>query len=197
MRKLSVFNQVSVDGYFRTLDGDGGWMHEQGADDDAEYRDFVAGNAAGGGTLVFGRVTYEMMASFWPTPAAVQQFPAVAKEMNRRPKIVFSRTLKTVTWSNTKLVKNDPAAEIRRMKSEPGDPMVILGSGTIVSRLAQANLIDEYQLLVVPVVLGEGRTMFEGSKKRLSLTLTKTRTFRNGRTFLVYQRAREGDDARR
>jgi len=185
MRKLTVFNQVSLDGYFRTPDGDMSWAHQQ--DDDAEFRDFTASNASGGGVLVFGRKTYEMMVSFWPTPAAAKQFPVVAKQMNALPKVVFSKTLDKVTWSNTKLVKGSPAAELRKMKGEAGDQLVIMGSGTIVSQLAQADLIDEYQFVVVPVVLGEGRTMFEGSSKNLQLKLTKTRAFRNGRLFLVYQ----------
>jgi dihydrofolate reductase len=185
MRRLSVFNQVSVDGYFKTPDGDTGWMHQH--DDDAEFREFTASNARGGGVLLFGKTTYEMMASFWPTPAAAEQFPDVAKQMNSLPKVVFSRTLNKASWSNTKLVKGDPVAEVRQMKNAPGDQMVIMGSGTIVSQLMPAGLIDEYQLVVIPVVLGEGKTMFEGSKKTLNLTLTKTRTFRNGKTFLVYQ----------
>ena len=136
--------------------------------------------------LVFGRTTYEMMASFWPTPAAAEQFPVVAKQMNSLPKIVFSKTLKKASWNNTRQVRGDLVAEVRRMKNEPGEQMVILGSGSIVSQLAQADLIDEYQLLAVPIVLGEGRTMFEGSKKTLNLALAKTRTFRNGRVFSVY-----------
>jgi len=178
MRQLSVFNQISVDGYFRTASGDSAWMHQQ--DDDAEFREFTAANARGGGTLLFGRTTYELMASFWPTAAAAEQFP------NGLPKVVFSRTLKEASWKNTKLVKGDPATEVRRMKNERGEQMVVMGSGTIVSQLAQAGLIDEYQLVVIPVVLGEGRTMFEGMRK-LNLTLTKTRTFRNGKAFLVYE----------
>ena len=185
MRKLSVFNQISVDGYFRTPDGDSAWMHQQ--DDDAEFKEFTAANARGGGVLLFGRTTYEMMAGFWPSPAAAEQFPVVAKQMNSLPKMVFSRTLKKASWNNTKLAKSDPATEVRKMKSEPGDQMVIMGSGTIVSQLAQAGLIDEYQFVVIPVVLGEGRTMFEGGNKMLNLKLTKSRTFRNGKAFLVYE----------
>src|SRR6267142_2810886 len=185
MRKLIVFNQVSVDGYFKSSSGDMGWAHEQR--DDPEFRDFISENASGGGVLIFGRKTYEMMASFWPTPAAAEQFPAVAKQMTRLQKVVFSKTLEKVTWSNTKLVKGNPATEIRKMKSEPGEQMVVMGSGTIASQLAQADLIDEYQLVVIPVVLGEGTTMFEGSKRKLPLTLIRSRTFRNGNAFLVYQ----------
>jgi len=184
MRKLSVFNQVSVDGYFRSPSGDMGWAHQD--DDDPEFKDFIASNAIGGGMLVFGRTTYEMMASFWPTPTAAEQFPVVAKQMNRLPKVVFSKTLKKASWNNTRHLKGDLVTEVRRMKNEPGEQMVILGSGSIVSRLAEADLIDEYQLLVAPIVLGEGRTMFEGSKKTLYLALAKTRTFRNGRVFSVY-----------
>jgi len=184
MRKLTVFNQISVDGYFRTPGGDSAWMHQQ--DDDAEFNEFTASNARGGGALLFGRTTYEMMASFWPTPAAAEQFPVVAKQMNSLPKVVFSRTLKKVSWNNTRLAKGDPVAEVRRMKNEPGEQMVIMGSGTIVSQLMPAGLIDEYQFVVIPVVLGEGKTMFEGTRM-LNLTLTKSRTFRNGKAFLVYE----------
>src|SRR5436190_6059763 len=110
MRKLTVFNQVSVDGYFRTTAGDIGWVHEQR--EDPEFKDFIAGNASGGGVLVFGRKTYEMMASFWPTPAAAQQFPVVAKQMNALPKIVFSKTLKEAAWNNTTRVPGDAVAEM-------------------------------------------------------------------------------------
>jgi len=185
MRKLSAFSSISVDGYFRTLDGDGGWMHQR--DDDAEFKQFVEGNAAGGGVLVFGRRTYEMMVAWWPTPAAAEQAPAVARRMNSLPKIVFSRTLREASWSNTTLVKDDPVEELRKRKNEPGDHMVILGSGTIVSLLAQAGLVDEYQLVVVPVVLGKGKTLFEGAEKMLNLTLKTTRSFDDGRVLLVYQ----------
>jgi dihydrofolate reductase len=185
MRKLSLFNQVSLDGYFRTPDGDVSWAHQQG--DDAEFRDFIAGNASGGGALLFGRKTYEMMASFWPTPAAAEQFPAVAKGMNRHLKIVFSKTLQNPTWQNSTVVKGDTAVEMRRLKAEPGEPMVILGSGSLVAPLARAGLIDELQLLVFPIVLGRGVTMFEGVDERIDLQLKSTRTFKNGIVFMVHE----------
>jgi dihydrofolate reductase len=187
MPRLSVFNTVTVDGYFTDRNGDIGWAHQE--DDDAEFQEFVAGNASGGGVLVFGRKTYEMMASFWPTPAAAEQFPVVARQMNSRPKVVFSKTLDEAPWNNTRLVKGDLVAEVRRMKDESGEDMAILGSGSIVSQLAQAGLIDEYQVLVAPVVLGEGRTMFDGLQGKLPLKLTKSRVFRNGRVLLVYEPA--------
>jgi dihydrofolate reductase len=104
--------------------------------------------------------------------------------MNSLPKVVFSRTLDKVLWNNTKLVKGDLAVEVRKLKQEPGKDMVILGSGTIVSQLAEDGLVDEYQIIVNPVVLGKGRTMFDGIKKKLTLELTKTRKFGNGNVLL-------------
>jgi len=183
MRKLVVFNQVTLDGYIADINGDMSWAHKQ----DAEWNAFVRENASGGGELLFGRITYELMTSYWPTPLAMKNDPVVAERMNNLPKVVFSRTLEKASWSNTKLVKGAMAAEIRTMKKEPGPDMVILGSGSIVSQLAQEGLIDEYQIVVNPVVLGKGRTMFDGIKEKLTLKLTKTRTFGNGNILLCYE----------
>lgn len=191
MRRLVVFNQVSLDGYFTGPAGDISWLNKTGRD--AEWRAFVEENARGGGTLVFGRVTYELMASFWPTPLAAEQFPVVAERMNSLPKVVFSRTLAEALWVNTRLMKGAPAAEMRTMKREPGGAMTILGSGSIVSQLTQEGLIDEYQVVVFPVVLGNGRTMFDGLGERLTLRHTKTRTFGNGNVLLCYEPMREGE----
>jgi dihydrofolate reductase len=185
MRKVVVFNHVSLDGYFTDANNDMSFAHKDSPD--AEWDAFVAGNASGGGTLVFGRITYDLMAGFWPTPFAAEQFPVVAERMNGLPKVVFSRTLDKASWNNTKVVKGDIAAEIRKMKKEPGSDLVILGSGSIVSQLAQAGVIDEYQIVVNPVVLGKGRTMFEGIKEKLPLKLTKTRSFDNGNVLLRYE----------
>lgn len=183
MRKLIVFNMVSVDGFFVDSEGDMRWAHKN----DAEWNAFTSGNASGSGVLVFGRITYELMASYWPTPMALQNSPVVAKGMNEMPKIVFSRTLDKVSWSNTKLIKGDLAAEVRKLKQESGPDMVILGSGSIVSQLTQENLIDEYQLALSPIVLGKGRTLFEGVQEKLNLKRTNSRTFGNGTVFVCYQ----------
>jgi dihydrofolate reductase len=183
MRKLLVFNLVTMDGYFSGMDGDISWAHSR----DAEFNEFVQGNARAGGELVFGRITYELMASYWPTPHAMANDPVVAEGMNTLPKVVFSRTLDKVSWNNARLVKGDMAAEIRKMKQEPGKDMVIMGSGSLVAQLTEQKLIDEYQVVVYPVVLGKGRTMFDGIKEKLSLKLTSTRTFGNGNVFLRYQ----------
>jgi dihydrofolate reductase len=185
MRKLIVFNHVTLDGYFVSVNGDCSWARS--GNDDAEYSAFVAENARGGGQLLFGRVTYQLMASYWPTPIADQHNPAVAAGMNSMPKVVFSRTLDQASWNNTKLVNGGLVPEIRKMKDESGPGMAILGSGSIVSQLAPEHLIDEYQMMVDPVALGKGRTMFEGIQEKLTLKLTKTRTFKNGKVFLCYE----------
>ena len=184
MRKLTVFNHVTLDGFFTDKNSDMSWAH---TNNDPEWNAFTTENAKGGGVLLFGRITYTMMASYWPTPAALKQFPDVAEGMNNLPKVVFSRTMDKATWKNTKLVKSDPAAEVRKMKKAPGQDMVIMGSGTIVSQLAQAGLIDEFQIVVNPIIIGEGRTLFEGLKNRLPLKETKTRTFKNGNVLMCYE----------
>lgn len=183
MRKLIVFNNVSVDGYFSDPNGDMSWAHRQ----DPEWNAFVTENARGGGVLLFGRKTYELMASYWPTPMASQNDPVVAERLNSLPKVVFSRTLAQASWSNTKLVKGDIVSEVRKMKQESGPDMVIMGSGSIVSLFSQERLVDEYQLVVHPIVLGQGKTLFQGVKDRLALKRTQTRMFGNGNVLLCYQ----------
>ena len=185
MRKLVVFNQVTLDGYFAGAGGDIGWAHKDTKD--AQWNAFVAENAGSGGLLLFGRITYELMASYWPTPHAAKNDPIVAQRINNLPKVVFSRTLDKASWNNTKLVRGDLVAEVRRMKQEPGAGMTILGSGSIATQLAGAGLIDEFQFVVNPVILGAGRTMFDGIKTKLTLKLIQTRTFDNGNVLLCYQ----------
>ena len=187
MRKLIVFNHVSVDGYF--VDANGGMYWAKTRKDDEEWNAFVQENASGEGPLLFGRKTYELMIQYWPTPMAKQHDAAVADRMNALPKVVFSRTLEDVSWSNTKLVKGDLVEEVRHMKQEPGDGITILGSGTLVAQLANEGLIDEYQAVVNPVLLGKGRTMFEGIRETLPLKVTKSRSFANGCVYLVYEPA--------
>src|SRR5690242_19247936 len=104
MRKLLVFNHISLDGYFTDSKGDMSFARNDKPD--PEWDAFVSGNASNGGMLVFGRVTYQMMASFWPTPAAAQSMPDVAERMNNLPKVVFSRTLQDASWENTRLVRD-------------------------------------------------------------------------------------------
>jgi dihydrofolate reductase len=185
MRKLIVFNHTSLDGYF--VDSQNSMMWAKMGKQDAEWDAFVAQNASGDGPLVFGRVTYEMMAGYWPTPMAQHNDAALAARMNKMPKVVFSKTLPEASWKNTTLVKTDMLAEIRKMKQQSGGGMAILGSGSIVAQLAPHGLIDEYQVVVNPIVLGKGRTMFEGIGKNLNFKLAKSRAFANGNVFLSYE----------
>ena len=185
MRKLIVFNQVSLDGYFTDANGDMSFARKDAGD--VEWNAFVSGNASNGGVLVFGRITYELMSSFWPTPLAAQMMPVVAERMNSLPKVVFSRTLKEASWSNTTLVPGDVVGAVRKMKNERGPDMAILGSGSLVSQLAPHRLIDHYKIVVVPIVLGRGRTMFEGVRESIPLKLAGTRAFGNGNVLLNYE----------
>jgi dihydrofolate reductase len=185
LRRISVFDHVSIDGYFVDGRGDMSWAHKQ----DEEWTAFASSNAGGNGELLFGRVTYEMMAAFWPTPQAAQMLPEVARGMNAMPKTVASRTLDTVTWQNTTLLKGDLVDEVKRLKAQPGPGITILGSGSIVSQLTQARLIDEYQLVVNAVVLGRGRTLFETVDGQVQLRLVKSRGFANGNVVVWYELA--------
>jgi dihydrofolate reductase len=184
MPRLNMFNTISLDGYFTDTSNDMSWAHA-GADD-PEMRAFTAGNAKGAGALVFGRVTYQMMASFWPSLQAAQMMPDVAAGMNRSVKYVFSRSLQEADWANTTVLHGDPAQEIARLKREGGLPLTVLGSGSIVKQLTAAGLIDDYQLMVCPVILGGGRTLFEGTSGKPVLKLANSRAFKNGRVFLHY-----------
>ena len=184
MRKVHSFTSISLDGFFTDRTGDMGWAHRY----DEEWQAFSSGNASGDGEVLFGRKTYEMMASFWPTPQAAQMLPEVAAGMNRMRKYVVSRTLGSAGWQNTTLLKGDLAGEVENLKAGSGPDIVILGSGSIVSQLTQARLIDEYQIVVIPVVLGQGRTLFETVRDKLDLKLTKSKSFTNGNVVLWYER---------
>jgi dihydrofolate reductase len=187
MRKLLVFNSVTLDGYFSGPNGDLSWAHKQ----DPEWNEFVGNNASGQAVLLLGRVTYDMMVRYWPTPAAMKGAPHVAQGINQQQKIVFSRSLDHPTWNNTTVVKGDVPGTVRKLKAESGPDLVILGSGSIVAQLTEARLIDEYQMALTPVVLGRGRTMFEGLKQRVDLRRTGSRTFTNGNVLLSYAPARD------
>lgn len=189
MRKLSVFENLSLDGYFTDASGDMSWAHN----DDPEWIDFTSDNAKGGGanTMLFGRVTYEMMASFWPTPAAKQRMPEVARGMNEAKKVVFSRTLGSVGWEGARLAKGDVVEEVRELKKRGDQDLLVMGSGSIVAQLAQAELVDRYQLVVHPLILGSGRGLFEDVvDHRVGLELVSSRQFGNGNVVLTYQAAK-------
>lgn len=182
MRRLFVFNLVTLDGYFEGPNRDISWHNV-----DAEFNEYAIDMLDSVDSLLFGRVTYELMASFWPTPDAIKNDPIVAGKMNALPKIVFSKTLKKVEWNNTRLVKDNIEKEIKKMKNQPGKDMALLGSGSIMSEFAKGGLLDEYRIMVNPIILGDGNPLFKGIKDRMNLKLIKARTFRNGNVLLYYE----------
>jgi dihydrofolate reductase len=184
MRKLSVFNAISLDGYFTDSSGDMSFAIAQGPDE--EYDAFTAGNATGDAALLFGRVTYETMAGFWRTDEAKAQMPEVAGGMERLPKYVASRTLAAADWSNTALLAGPLVSAVRTLKASAGPDIVILGSGQIVAQLTEARLIDGYQVVICPVAIGAGRTMFEGVTVRPTLKRIACRNFANGKVAITY-----------
>jgi dihydrofolate reductase len=180
MRKLHVFESISVDGYFTDEDDDMSWAHA-GADDE-EYAAWVSGNASGGGALLFGRKTYQMMEAFWPTPAAATQMPAVARGMNAAKKYVVSKTIQP-SWQNSELLAGDLTNAVVALKASKGPDITVLGSGSIAAQLGDAGLVDAYQLVIVPVALGGGRTIFSS---RRDLRLVDQRAFKNGKVMVAY-----------
>jgi dihydrofolate reductase len=186
MARLTSFTNITLDGFFADENADMQFFHKR----DSEWSAFTAENAKGGGALLFGRKTYEMMASYWPTPVARERTPVVAKMMNECPKFVASRTLGEASWQNTRVLAGDLETEIRKLKEGSSSDVAILGSGSIVAELAAAGLIDEMTVAVHPLVLGKGKALFAGVETRFSLTLAKTRTFQNGVVVLTYASAR-------
>ncbi len=186
MRKVVLFNLVTLDGFFAGPGGEIDWHNV-----DEEFNEFAIDQLNSMGGLLFGRVTYQLMASYWPTPDAVADDPMVADKMNSLPKLVFSRTLESADWNNTRLVRGDAADEVAKLRQQPGKDLFIFGSADLASTLARSGLIDEYRLIVNPVVLGRGMPMFKGIDDRLDLKLLRTKTFRNGNVLLYYEPVRK------
>jgi dihydrofolate reductase len=180
MRKLRVFESISIDGYFASASGDMGWAHT--GRDDAQFADWVAGNAGSGGELLFGRKTYQEMEAFWPTPLAAQQMPLVAKGINAARKYVASRTIEPA-WNNTHLLKGELVKAVRDLKASDGVGLTVLGSGNLAAQLGEAGLVDEYMFVILPIALGAGRTVFT---KGTALRLVDQRTFRCGNVVVTY-----------
>ncbi len=186
MKKITVFNHVTVDGFFAGPHGEIDWFMLIKIDD--EWNKYTHRQSKSGNTLIFGHTTYEMMKSYWPTPDAIKNDPNMAKVVNNSPKIVFSKTLQSVeegpNWKNITLFHEIKPEEILKLKEERD--MTILGSGTIVQQFVNLNLIDEYALVVVPVILGAGKPLFK-EVKNMNLKLHEARAFKNGIVLLRYQ----------
>lgn len=184
MQPLRVFESISIDGYFTDANDDMSWAHaSQG---DAEFGAWVAGNASGGGALLFGRKTYEQMVAFWPTPLAAKQMPEVARGMNAAKKFVAAHRLEP-TWQNTRRLEGDLAAAVTKLKHEDGPGITVLGSGDVAAQLGKAGLVDEYQFVICPIALGGGRTVFSAARQ---LRLIDQRSFKaSGNVVVTYAAA--------
>ena len=186
MHKISVFNHVTADGLFAGPNGEINWF--QAVHDD-EWNRYAQEHAdLSRNTLMFGHTTYETMKNWWPTPAARQMDPDMAGVMNNSPKIVFSKQLKSAAdepnWKNIRVFHEIDLDEIRHLKRK--ENITLLGSGTIVQQLANLGLIDEYSLVLVPIILGEGKPLFKGVDKT-NLRLVEQKAFGNGIVLLRYQ----------
>jgi dihydrofolate reductase len=182
MRKVLFFMLTSLDGFFEGPKQDISWHHV-----DEEFNDFAIQQLQEFDLLLFGRVTYQMMASYWPTEGAIHDDPIVAGKMNSIPKIVVSKTLDKVGWDNTRLVKDDVVEEIAKLKQQPGKDIAIFGSSDLTVSLAKHGLVDEYRIMLNPIFLGSGKRLLEGIDQNLNLKLLKTRLFKNGNVLLYYQ----------
>ena len=185
MRKLVWMMSVSLDGYFEGPDHELDWHMV----DDELHRHFNA-ELATMGAFLDGRVTYELMAGFWPTADAdpssgepVAEFARIWRDM---PKLVYSRTLEQAGW-NTTIVREVVPEDVQRLKAEPGGDLV-LGGAQLAATFLRLDLIDEYRVYVHPVVIGRGRPMFPASHERLDLRLAEARSFGNGVVLLRYER---------
>jgi dihydrofolate reductase len=186
MRKVLVSNLISLDNKIARPNGDLDWFKV-----DQEYFDYTSAEPDRRDLILFGRVTYEGMASYWTSAEAAASQPDFTEQMNSTHKIVFSRTLKSADWINTRLVKDDLVGEITRLKQQPGKDIAIFGSGTIVSQLTEAGFIDEYQIVVNPLIIGAGIPEFTGITHNVKLKLMDSKTFKNGVVLLKYEPARD------
>lgn len=184
MRPVIAQTVVSLDGCYEGPNREIDWHNV-----DEAYSDYAADMLDSAGGILFGRVTYQLMAEYWPTAEARRRDPAVAERMNALRKTVFSTTLTHVEWENTTLVHSNFIEAVRSLKREPGKPLVVLGSGMLVRELTRHRLIDEYQLMVNPVLLGAGHRLFTAESGSLKLKLVESRPFASGNVLLRYHRA--------
>lgn len=180
MRKVIVSNLMSLDGFFEGPNQELDWCVT-----DEEVFEYAKDLLRAADALLFGRVTYQHMASYWPSAPADE----IADKMNNLAKIVFSRTLQEVEWKNSRLVKNNITEEVSKLKQQPGKDLVILGSASLASSLMQLGLIDEYRIVLNPVLLGSGTPLFKGIPGKIKLKLSRTKSFGSGVVVLYYQRA--------
>jgi dihydrofolate reductase len=196
-RRLVVTELVTLDGYMVGPDEDMSWV---AVGFDPQMQDDVAVDMSSSYDLfVFGRVTYDIFAAYWPhalpydegdelKPAEGKEDPRIIRALNDRPKLVFSTTLDEPKWAGTRVVAGGVTDEIRRLKAEPGTAIGVQGSASIVHALARADLVDEYRLYVHPVLLGDGKPLFPAGHDRQDLMLTRLTRYDNGVLATTYER---------
>jgi dihydrofolate reductase len=181
MRKVIVFMMTSLDGYIARPNGDIDWHVT-----DEEFNQFADEQIHEVDTIMFGRATYEGMASWWPTQMALDSDPVIANLMNTMPKIVFSTTLSSADWQPTRLIKDHIPEAVAELKQQPGKDLIIFGSNKLSASFINLGLIDELRIMVAPVLLGEGISLFEGVTDTPKLKLLKTRLFKIGNVLHYY-----------
>ena len=181
MSKLILFNMMTLDGFVAGPNNEIDWHHV-----DAEFNDFATAQLDTAGGLVFGRITYLGMAAWWPTPQGIADDPDVASRMNAIPKYVFSRTLQSADWSNSHLIKGEALHEMMMLKKETDKDLFIFGSANLAGTFTAARLIDEYRLMLNPVVLRRGIPLFQGGPEPIELKLSNTWPFKSGNVLLTY-----------
>ena len=193
MRKVIWLMHVSLDGFVAGTNGEINWIYL-----DDEMFDDVQELVNTADTALFGRVTYELMEGYWPTAAekstATKHDLEHAAWVNSAQKIVFSKTLKNVGWHNTKIVKDNIAEEITRMKKKSGKNLILFASPTLASTFLNHDLIDEYWFNINPIVLGSGKPLFNGIINIHKLKLLKTKMYKNGVVLLHYKQAVEKNE---
>lgn len=186
MRKVIVSEYVTLDGVMEDPGGAegfkyGGWSFQFWSEEAAKYKfdELFASDA-----LLLGRVTYQGFAKAWPT---ITDEAGFADRMNNLPKFVVSTTLEVVAWNNSTLIKENIAEEVAKLKQQPGQDILVAGSGDLVHTLMHSDLIDEYRLMVHPVVLGSGKRLFTEGTNTLKLQLLETKTLSSGVVVLTYR----------
>lgn len=175
---------MSLDGFFGRKNGELDW-HEV----DEEFQAFAFSQMQEMDLLLFGRRTYELLEKFWNRPEAWAMDQNLSAIMNGYPKIVFSKTLHAARWENTTLIRSGAVQAVKKLKEDPGRDMILLGSGNLLEVFLRFNLIDEYRVMVNPVILGHGIPLFPVDGD-LKLQLIRTRIFGNGNVLLCYRNGR-------
>lgn len=187
MRKIIVSEMVSLDGFFENTNREPSWHKVS-----KEFFEYSRELLNSVDTILFGRITYQMMQNFWPD--ATDEDVVITHKMNHLNKIVFTKTLKTLEWNNSQIAELNLEEEVLKIKNNTGKDVVIFGSGTLVNELTNLGLIDEYRFAVNPVILGNGTSLFTGVDSKSILKLLKVKPLDSGVVILYYSPVRNNYD---